>query len=151
MLVPLKLARGVDSLAFSSVGILMHDGDDFPTLGRNDCTSCDNRNVNNLVVVNALDINLTGCALDDTDVVSSNTTICAAINQCTTADISMGGRGVGDLGHVCKAVGFAIDRDLIWVVAPGNRWFRGFRWGKDAPNIPRRQLGAFREMCQYRG
>ena len=112
LFVPFELTRRMDSLSFTSVGILVHNGNDFTTLCFDDCTSCNNGNVNNLVVINTLHINLATSAIDDTDILTSNASVCATINKGSCSTLSMA-RGrvkdvlVGIVGHTILDNGLA--------------------------------------------
>jgi hypothetical protein len=59
----------------------VENNDNFTTLRFHDGSSCDNGNINNLMVVNALYINLSSCAVDDLDIITCNSSICTTVNE----------------------------------------------------------------------
>ena len=80
-LVPFKLSRQVDGGSFTVQCVLVHDGNNWAMLRSNDSSNSADRDVVELVVVNALDIHLLVCFLNDTDISTSNYNICTMINQ----------------------------------------------------------------------
>ena len=107
LLVPFELTGRVNSLSFSSVGILMEDGNDITTLGFDNSSGSDDGNVNNLVVVNALDVNLSAGTVDHADIIASNATIGASIDKCTSSNLTVAGDTVldvlvGSIGNTIK-------------------------------------------------
>jgi hypothetical protein len=85
---PLKLARGVDCFSFASVGVLVQDNDNF-MLRFHDGSSCNNGNINNLMAVNALQINLLSCAVNDSNIITRNSSICTRVNASTSPDLTL--------------------------------------------------------------
>jgi len=71
----------MDCLSLASVGILVEDGNDGTLLGGDHCSSCDDGNIHDLMVVNPSDIYRAPCLLNDMDISSGNASICSTINQ----------------------------------------------------------------------
>jgi len=71
----------MDHLSLASVGILVEDGNDGTSLGGDHCSSCDDGNICDLMVVDPLDVYRAPCLLNDTDISSGNASICSMINQ----------------------------------------------------------------------
>jgi hypothetical protein len=75
-----KLARGMNGRPFTEQGILMKYCDDRTPIGLNVSADSTNADTIDLVVVNALNINGTGCFGDKTDVITSNPAVTPAVN-----------------------------------------------------------------------
>ena len=71
----------MNHFSLASVDILMENDNDGTLLGGDHCSSCDNGNICDLVVVNPSDIHRASCLLNDTYVSSGNATIRSTINQ----------------------------------------------------------------------
>jgi hypothetical protein len=61
-----------------------------------DTSSSDNRYVNDLVIVNAENVNMPTSLEDDAYILSSDTTIAASINKCSGSIRPVGRDGVAD-------------------------------------------------------
>ena len=97
LLVPFELTGRMNGFSLASVSILVQNDDDFTALCFHYCSSSYNRDVHNLVVVNSLHIDLTACPVDDTNIVTSNSTIGTSINECSCTKVSMAGGRVLDV------------------------------------------------------
>jgi hypothetical protein len=71
----------MDRFPFSSVSILVHYGDHVTSLGLDDGTNSSDGDINNLMIVDALNIDLPAGAVNDANIVACDTAICAAINE----------------------------------------------------------------------
>jgi hypothetical protein len=72
----------------------MHDSDHWSSLGENDTSTSDDRYVNNLMIVDASNVNMSSRFEDDAYVISSDTTIGASINKCSGFARSVSRNGV---------------------------------------------------------
>ena len=109
----------MDGLSFTGVCILVHDSDHWSALSDNDTATSDDRYVNNLVIVNASDINMSTSLEDDAYVVASDSTVGAAVDECSGLARSVGRNGVSD-GYVHRAVFLAVDNEIFRI--------SGFLW-----------------------
>jgi hypothetical protein len=75
----------MDRLALAHVSVLVQDHDDVSSLGADDGTCSDERNVNQLMVVNALNVDKLTGFINNPDVVASNATIGTSINEGSTS------------------------------------------------------------------
>ena len=57
ILKPFQLTTGMNSLALASISILMHDGNNWTTLGVDNSTNSDNRKPTKFMAINATHIN----------------------------------------------------------------------------------------------
>ena len=73
----------MDSLTLSSVGILVKDGNGRTMLCLDNATSCYNGDIGNLMIIDAPDIDRSIRFLDDTNIVTSYTTIGTSVNEGT--------------------------------------------------------------------
>jgi hypothetical protein len=109
------LSAGVDGLFFSSVCILMHDSNDWSSLSDNDTATGNDRYVNDMMIVNASNVNMSTGLEDDAYVVSSDTPIGALISKCSGFARPVSRNGVAD-GYVHRAVLLAmIDNDKFCI------------------------------------
>jgi hypothetical protein len=96
----------------------MHDtSDHWSRLGENDTTSTsDDRYTNNLMIVDASNVNMSTGLEDDAYIISSDTTIGASINKCTGFAGSVSRNGVANGGCVYRAVLLAVDsNDNVYI------------------------------------
>jgi len=71
----------LNRFALSSICILMHDGNYRRHLGKYYTITCNNKNIANLMVLNAQDINLHTSFVDYADIFTSNASICTSISK----------------------------------------------------------------------
>ncbi len=102
----------MNGLPLSSVCILVEYGNDITLLGWDDSTSGDDRDVNHLMVVDALDADLPPCLVDHADVVTCDATIGATVDQSTMTNFSMHGSRVRGLCEVDLSIFDTIDLDV---------------------------------------
>jgi hypothetical protein len=81
ILIPFKLASGMNGRAFAEQGILVHDSNDWTVLVLYNTSNSSNTNIIEMMIVNTLDINSTIGTEDNTDIVTSNTTISTMVNE----------------------------------------------------------------------
>jgi hypothetical protein len=112
---PFHLTRGVDRFAFLSPGILVHNQDHFSELSVDNGASGDNGNVNDLVIVNTLDVDLSSGLMDDADVIASNATVGTSVDKGSPSDGAVVGRDVDGFGRVDFTKNFAIDSNVLGV------------------------------------
>jgi hypothetical protein len=107
LFVPFKLTGRMDSLSFSCIGILMEDDNDITTSCLDNSSCSNDWDVDNLMVVNALYVNLPVGTVNHTDIITSNGTVGASINECTSLDLAVVGDTVldvlvGSVGNTIK-------------------------------------------------
>ena len=92
----------MNGFALASIGILVHDGNDRASLGLDNTTHSDNREVGELVVINATHINSSRVLRleDNPDITACKATIGTSINQRTICMGFMGRYLVGDLVNI---------------------------------------------------
>jgi hypothetical protein len=89
----------------------MHDSDHWSSLGENDTSTGDDRYVENLMIVDASNINMSTSFEDDAYAISGDTTIGASINKCSGFARSVSRNGVANGGYVYRAVLLAVDNN----------------------------------------
>jgi hypothetical protein len=107
----------MDGLSFPSVRILMHDSDHWSSLGGNDTSTSDDRYYvnNNLMIVDASNINISSVLEDDAYVISSDTNIGASINKCSGFARSVSRNRVANGSYVYRVVLLAVDNDKFCI------------------------------------
>ena len=118
----LNLAWSMDGMTITNQCVLVHNSNDRPTVGVNNTANGTNINISKLVIVDTTNVNCSVGFEQDTDVTTSETTVCTAINERHgVALVCFRCRHiVANMGHISGAGG-------------------GFR--HDASNITRRKLG----------
>jgi hypothetical protein len=85
ILKPFHLAAGVNSLALSCVGVLIHDQDDGASVGLNKCAGSDNLDIGDPVVVDAFYVyGALGIDTNDAYVVACDSSVGPTVNECST-------------------------------------------------------------------
>jgi len=69
----------MNDFALPSINILIHDGNGRSMLGLNNAPSYHNRNVGDMMIINAMDINYLIRFLNDANIITSNATLGASI------------------------------------------------------------------------
>jgi hypothetical protein len=78
-----------------------------------DGTSSDNGDIDDLMVVDSLDIDLSTGFVYNAYVVASNTAVGAAVNEGTSSNGTMVGSHINGLGHVFLSEDLAVDVDVL--------------------------------------
>ena len=97
----------MNSLALTSVGILMHDSNDRTMLGLDNTTNSNNGKASKLMAINATNINSLGMLrlVDDSDIIASKASIGATINQRAKNGSMMSRNSVGDAVNITLEFG----------------------------------------------
>ena len=103
----------MDGFSFLCPGILVHHDDDFPMLSVDNGSGSDNGDVNNLVIVDTLDIDLSAGFMDDAHIIASDTSIGASVNESSTTNSTVIGSNIDGSGYVGFSVHFAVDGDFV--------------------------------------
>ena len=91
------LPRGQNSPALSGVSCLVDDDNSRAPLGLHETSSCDKRNVHNAVVVDAFNVDCPARLVEHAEVLSSNASVGASVNEGTLSDLPVVGGFVDDV------------------------------------------------------
>ncbi len=142
-----ELGSRMNSMPLSVVGVLVHDDNEVTTLCTNGGTGSNDGNINNLVIIDPLDVDLSTGFMDDMDIVAGYATIGATIDKSATADSAMIGGNIESFGHVDSPICLAVDMDVgIWWRNSGLELFDGR--GKNTLKIARRKCGTLGEVSK---
>ena len=140
----------MDRLSHASVGILVHDSNGGSFLGSDDSASCDNRDRIDPVVVNFLYVYASASFANDSNIITSNTTICSSVNDGFFGKRSSGRRyTVYDGDSVDLAVN---DSVLVYFLRLTSilLWFALSSWGQKSFTIAWWQRLLLCDMCKDR-
>ena len=100
-------------LALSNICILVHDSNYWSILCGNDSACCDYGNFIDPMAVNTLYVNASAYLSKDSNVVSSNSTVCTLVNKQTLVSRMTSRDGIGHGSHVSLLVYNTIEVDLL--------------------------------------
>jgi len=104
----------MDSLALSRVCILMQNCNGRSMLGLDNSPGCHNKDVGDLMIFNASDINSSIRLLSDANIITSNTSIGTSVNKLTSFLRFVGGDRVKDVMDLDLTVSLAIDHNFLF-------------------------------------
>jgi hypothetical protein len=126
----------------------VHDDNDVTTLGTYDSTGSNDGDINNLMIIDPLDIDLSTGLMNDTDIVAGYATIGATIDKSATADSAMIGGNIESFGRVDLPICLAVDMEDVGI------WWRNsglglvYGRGKNTLKIARQKCGTLGEVSK---
>ena len=91
----------------------MKYGDNFSFLRRDNCSGCDDRDIDDLMIIDALNVGMSTGLVDHSDIFSGDSAISSSVNQCSGTSSLMIRSDVGELVNVDATIFLSVDGDFV--------------------------------------